>query len=111
MNDLLKTGLCPSGLKPAFVNFICFALIMSLVSLAGCGLAFLVSASVSTFAMANVLIALPFVFMMVKTTEFSTILNTMLKNFHLILKCSSPVVGLWWISCQSQCHVGLALLA
>uniref|UniRef100_A0A3B3DX40 ATP-binding cassette, sub-family G (WHITE), member 2c n=1 Tax=Oryzias melastigma TaxID=30732 RepID=A0A3B3DX40_ORYME len=53
------------GLKPAFVNFICFALIMSLVSLAGCGLAFLVSASVSTFAMANVLIALPFVFMMV----------------------------------------------
>ncbi|RVE75979.1 hypothetical protein OJAV_G00004260 [Oryzias javanicus] len=53
------------GLKPAFVNFICFALIMSLVSLAGCGLAFLVSASVSTFAMANILIALPFVFMMV----------------------------------------------
>uniref|UniRef100_A0A8C7YQ83 ATP-binding cassette, sub-family G (WHITE), member 2c n=1 Tax=Oryzias sinensis TaxID=183150 RepID=A0A8C7YQ83_9TELE len=53
------------GLKPAFENFICFALIMSLVSLAGVGLAFLVSASVSTFAMANILIALPFVFMMV----------------------------------------------
>uniref|UniRef100_A0A8C7YLT3 ATP-binding cassette, sub-family G (WHITE), member 2c n=1 Tax=Oryzias sinensis TaxID=183150 RepID=A0A8C7YLT3_9TELE len=33
--------------------------------LAGVGLAFLVSASVSTFAMANILIALPFVFMMV----------------------------------------------
>uniref|UniRef100_A0A8C8DU41 ATP-binding cassette, sub-family G (WHITE), member 2c n=1 Tax=Oryzias sinensis TaxID=183150 RepID=A0A8C8DU41_9TELE len=48
-----------------FENFICFALIMSLVSLAGVGLAFLVSASVSTFAMANILIALPFVFMMV----------------------------------------------
>uniref|UniRef100_A0A8C6L5T2 ATP-binding cassette sub-family G member 2-like n=1 Tax=Nothobranchius furzeri TaxID=105023 RepID=A0A8C6L5T2_NOTFU len=53
------------GLKPAFEAFLCFILTMSLVSLAGCGLAFLVSASVSTFAMANILIALPFVFMMV----------------------------------------------
>ncbi|KAI3353341.1 hypothetical protein L3Q82_019881, partial [Scortum barcoo] len=53
------------GLKPAFEAFMCFALTMSLVSLAGVGLAFLVSASVSTFAMANILIALPFVFMMV----------------------------------------------
>ncbi|KAG8014633.1 ATP-binding cassette sub-family G member 2 [Nibea albiflora] len=53
------------GLKPSFVSFLCFALTMSLVSLAGVGLAFLVSASVSTFAMANILIALPFVFMMV----------------------------------------------
>ncbi|XP_013866836.1 broad substrate specificity ATP-binding cassette transporter ABCG2b [Austrofundulus limnaeus] len=53
------------GLKPDFVAFILFALTLSLVSLAGVGLAFLVSASVSTFAMANILIALPFVFMMV----------------------------------------------
>ncbi|GLD52122.1 broad substrate specificity ATP-binding cassette transporter ABCG2b [Lates japonicus] len=53
------------GLKPAFEAFLCFALNMSLVSLAGVGLAFLVSASVSSFAMANILIALPFVFMMV----------------------------------------------
>ncbi|KAG7234803.1 hypothetical protein INR49_003950 [Caranx melampygus] len=53
------------GLKPAFEAFLCFALTMSLVSLAGVGLAFLVSASVSSFAMANILIALPFVFMMV----------------------------------------------
>uniref|UniRef100_A0A669CBR9 ATP-binding cassette, sub-family G (WHITE), member 2b n=1 Tax=Oreochromis niloticus TaxID=8128 RepID=A0A669CBR9_ORENI len=53
------------GLKPAFETFLCFALTMSLVSLAGVGLAFLVSASVSSFAMANILIALPFVFMMV----------------------------------------------
>lgn len=53
------------GLKPDFVAFMCFALNMSLVSLAGVGLAFLVSASVSSFAMANILIALPFVFMMV----------------------------------------------
>ncbi|XP_071765457.1 broad substrate specificity ATP-binding cassette transporter ABCG2b [Centroberyx gerrardi] len=53
------------GLKPAFVAFLCFALTMSLVSLAGVSLAFLVSASVSSFAMANILIALPFVFMMV----------------------------------------------
>ncbi|XP_034087315.1 broad substrate specificity ATP-binding cassette transporter ABCG2b isoform X1 [Gymnodraco acuticeps] len=53
------------GLKPSFVAFLCFALTMSMVSLAGVGLAFLVSASVSSFAMANILIALPFVFMMV----------------------------------------------
>ncbi|CAL9700073.1 unnamed protein product [Knipowitschia caucasica] len=53
------------GLKPDFEAFLCFALNMSLVSLAGVGLAFLVSASVSSFAMANILIALPFVFMMV----------------------------------------------
>ncbi|KAK9540663.1 hypothetical protein VZT92_003102 [Zoarces viviparus] len=53
------------GLKPVFEAFMCFALTMSLVSLAGVGLAFLVSASVSSFAMANILIALPFVFMMV----------------------------------------------
>ncbi|XP_019958192.2 broad substrate specificity ATP-binding cassette transporter ABCG2b isoform X1 [Paralichthys olivaceus] len=53
------------GLKPDIEAFLCFALTMSLVSLAGVGLAFLVSASVSSFAMANILIALPFVFMMV----------------------------------------------
>ncbi|ROI62422.1 ATP-binding cassette sub-family G member 2, partial [Anabarilius grahami] len=53
------------GLNPAFTSFLCFALTMSLVSLAGVSLAFLVSASVSSFAMANILVALPFVFMMV----------------------------------------------
>lgn len=53
------------GLKPAFEAFLCFALTLSLVSLAAVSLAFLVSASVSSFAMANILIALPFVFMMV----------------------------------------------
>ncbi|XP_068177156.1 broad substrate specificity ATP-binding cassette transporter ABCG2b [Antennarius striatus] len=53
------------GLKPAFAAFFFFTLTMCLVSLAGVSLAFLVSASVASFAMANVLIALPFVFMMV----------------------------------------------
>ncbi|XP_058495681.1 broad substrate specificity ATP-binding cassette transporter ABCG2b [Solea solea] len=53
------------GLRSGVEAFMCFVLTMSLVSLAGVGLAFLVSASVSTFAMANVLIALPLVFMMV----------------------------------------------
>ncbi|XP_060939115.1 broad substrate specificity ATP-binding cassette transporter ABCG2b [Limanda limanda] len=53
------------GLKPAFVAFLCFALTMSLVSLAGVSLAFLISASVSSFAVANILIALPFIVMMV----------------------------------------------
>lgn len=61
-----------SGLKPAFEAFICFALTMSLVSLAGVGLAFLASASVSSFAMANILIALPFVFMMVRCQDTHT---------------------------------------
>lgn len=65
------------GLKPAFTSFLCFALTMCLVSLAGVGLAFLVSASASSFAMANILIALPFVFMMV-FGGFLVNLNSML---------------------------------
>ncbi|KAM6971858.1 broad substrate specificity ATP-binding cassette transporter ABCG2b [Aplochiton taeniatus] len=65
------------GLKPAFTAFLCFALTMSLVSLAGVSLAFLVSASVSSFAMANILVALPFVFMMV-FGGFLVNLNSML---------------------------------
>ncbi|XP_076004104.1 broad substrate specificity ATP-binding cassette transporter ABCG2b [Genypterus blacodes] len=65
------------GLKPVFVAFLCFALTMSLVSLAGVSLAFLISASVSSFAMANILIALPFVFMMV-FGGFLVNLNSML---------------------------------
>uniref|UniRef100_A0A8K9WN91 ABC transporter domain-containing protein n=1 Tax=Oncorhynchus mykiss TaxID=8022 RepID=A0A8K9WN91_ONCMY len=65
------------GLKPAFTAFLLFTLTMSLVSLAGVSLAFLVSASVSSFAMANVLIALPFVFMMV-FGGFLVNLNSML---------------------------------
>ncbi|XP_034394319.1 broad substrate specificity ATP-binding cassette transporter ABCG2b [Cyclopterus lumpus] len=65
------------GLKPAIGAFLCFALTMSLVSLAGVALAFLVSASVSSFAMANILIALPFVFMMV-FGGFLVNLNSML---------------------------------
>ncbi|KAK6301162.1 hypothetical protein J4Q44_G00292600 [Coregonus suidteri] len=65
------------GLKPAFTAFLLFTLTMSLVSLAGVSLAFLVSASVSSFAMANILIALPFVFMMV-FGGFLVNLNSML---------------------------------
>ncbi|XP_072512853.1 broad substrate specificity ATP-binding cassette transporter ABCG2b [Salminus brasiliensis] len=65
------------GLKPAFTAFLCFSLTMSMVSLAAVSLAFLVSASVSSFAMANILIALPFVFMMV-FGGFLVNLNSML---------------------------------
>lgn len=65
------------GLKPAFVAFLCFVLNMSLVSLGAVSLAFLVSASVSSFAMANILIALPFVIMMV-FGGFLVNLNSML---------------------------------
>ncbi|XP_041960187.1 broad substrate specificity ATP-binding cassette transporter ABCG2b [Alosa sapidissima] len=65
------------GLKPAFTAFLLFSMTMSMVSLAAVSLAFLVSASVSSFAMANILIALPFVFMMV-FGGFLVNLNTML---------------------------------
>nr|XP_055061981.1 broad substrate specificity ATP-binding cassette transporter ABCG2b isoform X1 [Misgurnus anguillicaudatus] len=65
------------GLKPAFTAFLCFALTLSLVSLAGVSLAFLVSASVNSFAMANALIAIPFIFMMV-FGGFLVNLNSML---------------------------------
>ncbi|KAL1005385.1 hypothetical protein UPYG_G00058400 [Umbra pygmaea] len=65
------------GLKPAFTAFLLFALTLSQVSLAGVSLAFLASASVSSFAMANILIALPFVFMMV-FGGFLVNLNSML---------------------------------
>uniref|UniRef100_A0A8C9W7N5 ABC transporter domain-containing protein n=1 Tax=Scleropages formosus TaxID=113540 RepID=A0A8C9W7N5_SCLFO len=65
------------GLKTDVEAFLLFALTMSLVSLSAVGLAFLVSASVSSFAMANILIALPFVFMMV-FGGFLVNLNSML---------------------------------
>ncbi|XP_017572784.2 broad substrate specificity ATP-binding cassette transporter ABCG2b [Pygocentrus nattereri] len=65
------------GLKPAFTAFLCFSLTLSLASLAAVSLAFLVSATVSSFAMANVLIAVPFVFMMV-FGGFLVNLNSML---------------------------------
>ncbi|KAJ8001352.1 hypothetical protein DPEC_G00168640 [Dallia pectoralis] len=65
------------GLKPAFTAFLLFALTLSLVSLSGVSLAFLASASVSSFAVVNILIALPFVFMMV-FGGFLVNLNSML---------------------------------
>lgn len=65
------------GLKPAFTAFLCFSLTLSMVSLAAVSLAFLASASVSSFGMANIFIALPFVFMMV-FGGFLVNLNSML---------------------------------
>uniref|UniRef100_A0AAZ3PJ01 ABC transporter domain-containing protein n=1 Tax=Oncorhynchus tshawytscha TaxID=74940 RepID=A0AAZ3PJ01_ONCTS len=80
------------GLKPAFTAFLLFTLTLSLVSLAGVSLAFLVSASVSSFAMANVLIALPFVFMMV-FGGFLVNLNSMLLQ-HLGCLSFNPYLSL-----------------
>nr|XP_006630613.2 PREDICTED: ATP-binding cassette sub-family G member 2-like isoform X1 [Lepisosteus oculatus] len=65
------------GLKNATDAFFLYCLTMSLVSLAAVSLAFLVSASVGSFAVANVLIALPYVFMMV-FGGFLVNLNSML---------------------------------
>ncbi|XP_078055473.1 broad substrate specificity ATP-binding cassette transporter ABCG2c [Mustelus asterias] len=53
------------GLKPDAASFFLFCLTLSLTSLSAVSLAFLVSASVNTFAVANALIAIPYVFMMV----------------------------------------------
>lgn len=102
----------PPGLKPAFTAFLCFSLTMSLVSLAGVSLAFLVSASVSSFAMANILIALPFVFMMVSYRDQS---DSCCRGdvYSCICTHACPtfmVAGVWWLSCQSQRHAELALL-
>jgi len=76
-----------SGLKPAVGAFLCFALTMSLVSLAAVGLAFLVSASVSSFAMANILIALPFVLMMVRGLRHAHTKYTRLRSQCVLIVC------------------------
>ncbi|XP_048579774.1 broad substrate specificity ATP-binding cassette transporter ABCG2 [Nematostella vectensis] len=53
------------GFKREVLKFFIFLLTLVLTSLCACGLSFFVSASVETFAIANLLIALPYVFMMV----------------------------------------------
>uniref|UniRef100_A0A8C5B5Z2 ABC transporter domain-containing protein n=1 Tax=Gadus morhua TaxID=8049 RepID=A0A8C5B5Z2_GADMO len=53
------------GLKPAFLSFLCFTLTMTLTSIGAVSVAFMVSATVNSLAMANLLVALPFVIMMV----------------------------------------------
>uniref|UniRef100_A0A672MI76 ABC transporter domain-containing protein n=1 Tax=Sinocyclocheilus grahami TaxID=75366 RepID=A0A672MI76_SINGR len=85
------------GLNPAFTAFLCFALTMSMVSLAGVSLAFLVSASVSSFAMANILIALPFVFMMV-FGGFLVNLNSMLSWLSWLKWASVFKYGLYAVT-------------
>ncbi|KAJ7372885.1 hypothetical protein OS493_016812 [Desmophyllum pertusum] len=54
-----------TGLDPHVIKFLIFALTLLLTSLCACSVAFFVSACVRTFAIANLLIALPYVFMMV----------------------------------------------
>ena len=58
------------GLKPAFLDFLCFTLTMTLTSIGAVSVAFMVSATVSSLAMANLLVALPFVIMMVSQTKW-----------------------------------------
>ncbi|XP_031559327.1 broad substrate specificity ATP-binding cassette transporter ABCG2-like isoform X2 [Actinia tenebrosa] len=53
------------GFQRTLLKFVVFVLTLVLTSLCACGLSFFVSASVLTFANANLLIALPYVFMMV----------------------------------------------
>ncbi|XP_044276411.1 broad substrate specificity ATP-binding cassette transporter ABCG2-like isoform X2 [Varanus komodoensis] len=65
------------GLKPDAIAFFLYVLSLSLTNLAAVSLAFLVSASVNSFAVANLLIALPYVFMMV-FGGFLVNLNSML---------------------------------
>ncbi|XP_062989093.1 broad substrate specificity ATP-binding cassette transporter ABCG2-like [Elgaria multicarinata webbii] len=65
------------GLKPDAEAFFLHVLSLSFTNLAAVSLAFLVSASVNSFAVANLLIALPYVFMMV-FGGFLVNLNSML---------------------------------
>ncbi|RXN27622.1 ATP-binding cassette sub-family G member 2-like isoform X2 [Labeo rohita] len=67
------------GLKPDVEAFFLYCVTMSMVSLAAVSLAFLVSATVGSFAMANILIALPYVVMMV-FGGFLVNLNSMLSG-------------------------------
>ncbi len=119
---LNKTWICTvsvhiylwTGLNPSFTTFLCFALTMSMVSLAGVSLAFLVSASVSTFAMANVLIALPFVFMMVRIQTYTLMLpvcSCSILSFLFALSLCLFVAGIWRVPGESQLHAQLAVLA
>uniref|UniRef100_A0A671QH62 ATP-binding cassette sub-family G member 2-like n=1 Tax=Sinocyclocheilus anshuiensis TaxID=1608454 RepID=A0A671QH62_9TELE len=57
------------GLKPDVEAFFLYCVTMSMVSLSAVSLAFLISASAGSFAMANILIALPYVVMMVSLAE------------------------------------------
>ncbi|XP_038266543.1 broad substrate specificity ATP-binding cassette transporter ABCG2-like [Dermochelys coriacea] len=84
------------GLKKDAGSFFLYVLSLSLTNLAAVSMAFLVSASVSTFAIANVLIALPFVFMMV-FGGFLVNLNSMLS-------------WLSWIKWISIFHYGMNAL-
>uniref|UniRef100_A0A673HEI8 ATP-binding cassette sub-family G member 2-like n=1 Tax=Sinocyclocheilus rhinocerous TaxID=307959 RepID=A0A673HEI8_9TELE len=67
------------GLKPDVEAFFLYCVTMSMVSLSAVSLAFLISASVGSFAMANILIALPYVVMMV-FGGFLVNLNSMLSG-------------------------------
>ncbi|XP_074855690.1 broad substrate specificity ATP-binding cassette transporter ABCG2-like [Carettochelys insculpta] len=84
------------GLKQDAGSFFLYVLSLSLTNLAAVSMAFLVSASVNTFAIANVLIALPFVFMMV-FGGFLVNLNSMLN-------------WLSWIKWISIFHYGMNAL-
>nr|XP_014428212.1 ATP-binding cassette sub-family G member 2-like [Pelodiscus sinensis] len=84
------------GLKQDAGAFFLYVLSLSLTNVAAVSMAFLVSASVSTFAIANVLIALPFVFMMV-FGGFLVNLNSMLN-------------WLSWIKWISIFHYGMNAL-
>uniref|UniRef100_A0A671QF72 ATP-binding cassette sub-family G member 2-like n=1 Tax=Sinocyclocheilus anshuiensis TaxID=1608454 RepID=A0A671QF72_9TELE len=67
------------GLKPDVEAFFLYCVTMSMVSLSAVSLAFLISASAGSFAMANILIALPYVVMMV-FGGFLVNLNSMLSG-------------------------------
>ena len=65
------------GLKPAFLGFLCFTLTMTLTSIGAVSVAFMVSATVNSLAMANLLVALPFVIMMVSRTKWQELLTSL----------------------------------
>ncbi|XP_067277857.1 broad substrate specificity ATP-binding cassette transporter ABCG2c [Pseudorasbora parva] len=85
------------GLKPDVEAFFLYCLSLSMISLSAVSLAFLVSASVGSFAMANILIALPYVIMMV--------FGGFLVNLNTMLSCMS------WLKWASIFRYGYNALA
>uniref|UniRef100_A0AAR2LAM2 ABC transporter domain-containing protein n=1 Tax=Pygocentrus nattereri TaxID=42514 RepID=A0AAR2LAM2_PYGNA len=81
------------ALKPEVEAFFLYCVTMSMVSLSAVSLAFLVSASVGSFAMANIFIALPFVFMMVSLSSVQLLkpMRSLMKNQGNTVKNMSSV--------------------
>ena len=83
---------CVAGLETAADNFFIFVLNLVLTTLCAASVGFFISASVKVFAIANLLIALIYVFMMVRVLLRFLILR--------VLTMYLPVTVNQWIQCE-----------